>query len=63
MLGGSGNIDAHNEISFADIPPGLYVLHGQPNPSSGNQQTKPLTIDLKGGRLTEITISAATRAD
>ena len=61
--GGSGNIDAHNEISFADIPPGRYVLHGQPNPSTGNQQTRPLTIDLKGGRLTEITISAASHAD
>ncbi|MGD0041862.1 MAG: hypothetical protein ABSE84_15910, partial [Isosphaeraceae bacterium] len=44
-------------------PPGRYVLHGQPNPSTGNQQTKPLTIDLKGGRLTEITISAASRAN
>jgi hypothetical protein len=61
--GGSGNIDAHNEISFAAIPPGRYVLHGQPNPSSGNQQTKPLTIELKGGRLTEITISAVSRAN
>lgn len=61
--GGSGNIDAHNELSFADIPPGRYILHGQPNPSTGNQQTKPLPIDLKGGRLTEITISAASRAD
>jgi hypothetical protein len=45
--GGSGTIDAHNEISFADIPPGHYVLHGQPNPSTRNQQTEPLTIDLK----------------
>ena len=56
--GGSGNIDAHNEISFTDIPPGRYVLQGQPNPSTGNQQTKPLAIELKGGRLTEITIAA-----
>ncbi len=62
--GGSGNIDAYNEISFADIPPpGRYVLHGQPNPSTGNQRTKPLTIKLKGGRLTEITASAGSGAN
>lgn len=56
--GGSGNIDAHNQIAFTDVPPGRYVFHGQPNPSSGNQQTQPFTIELKGGRLTEITLWA-----
>jgi hypothetical protein len=31
---------------------------GQPNPSSRNQQTEPLTIDLEGGQTTEITLHA-----
>jgi hypothetical protein len=56
--GGSGQIDPHNEVSFSDIPPGRYVLTGQPNPSIENQKTKPLTVDLKGGRLAEVTIEA-----
>jgi hypothetical protein len=56
--GGSGNIDAHDEVSFSDIPPGRYKLSGQPNPSRADQQTTPITVDLKGGRLTEVTIEA-----
>lgn len=55
---GSGNIDAKNQISFADVPPGRYVLRGQPNPSTANQQTEPLTIDLKGGQMAEVTLPA-----
>lgn len=55
---GSGNIDAKNQISFDDVPPGRYVLQGQPNPSSGNQQSKPITIELKGGQTAEIALSA-----
>jgi Carboxypeptidase regulatory-like domain len=56
--GGSGNIDAKNQITFEDVPPGRYELVGQPNPSTGNQQTKPLLIDLKGGQTAEITVNA-----
>ncbi len=56
--GGSGLIDAQNQITFSDVPPGRYVFHGQPNPSSGNQQTQPVTVELKSGRLTEITLKA-----
>jgi hypothetical protein len=56
--GGSGRVDAHHEVSFSDIPPGRYLLTGQPNPSSSNQHTAPLMVDLKGGRLTEVTIEA-----
>jgi hypothetical protein len=55
---GSGNIDAKNQISFKDVPPGRYVLHGQPNPSSANQQTAPVTVELKGGETTELTLAA-----
>jgi hypothetical protein len=56
--GGSGNIDEHNEISFSDFPPGRYVLRGHPNPSRADEQTEPLAVDLKGGRLTEVTLRA-----
>ena len=55
---GSGNISANNQISFNDVPPGRYVVRGQPNPSSSNEQTERLTIDLKGGQTTEVTLSA-----
>lgn len=58
MWSGSGNIDAKNQIAFEDVPPGRYVLKGQPNPSSANQQTEPLTVDLKGGERTESTLVA-----
>jgi len=56
--GGSGIIDAQNQIAFTDVPPGRYVLQGEPNPSSGDQKTKPIVVELKGGRLTEITLQA-----
>jgi Carboxypeptidase regulatory-like domain len=56
--GGSGNIDAQNQIAFTDVPPGRYTLQGQPNPGSANEHTPPVPVDLKGGRLTEITLKA-----
>jgi hypothetical protein len=57
-FGGSGNIDAANQISYKDVPPGRYVLQGQPNPSSGDQRTEPVTIDLKGGQAVDVTLRA-----
>lgn len=56
--GGSGNIDAQNQISFDNVPPARYVLRGQPNPGSSNERTDPVTIDLKGGQTTEIKLGA-----
>jgi Carboxypeptidase regulatory-like domain len=56
--GGSGNIDAKNQMAFNDVPPGKYFLVGQPNPSRGDQETKPLAVDLKGGRTAEVTLKA-----
>jgi hypothetical protein len=56
--GGSGNIDAKNQLSFKDIPPGRYVVRGQPNPSDGKDQTKAVTVDLKGGETAEVTLTA-----
>jgi hypothetical protein len=56
--GGSGNIDDKNQMTFKDVPPGRYVLRGQPNPSSGDQRTEPVTVDLKGGQAAEVTLKA-----
>jgi len=54
--GGSGNLDANNQISFENVPPGRYVLRGRPNPSSGDQLTEPVTVDLKGGQTSDVTL-------
>jgi len=58
--GGAGNIDQENQIVYADVPPGRYVIQGHPNPYSttGHEQTTPITIDLKGGQSAEVTLSA-----
>jgi hypothetical protein len=56
--GGSGNINEKNQITFENVPPGKYVIRGQPNPSSPNQVTDPITVELKGGRDTELKFGA-----
>jgi hypothetical protein len=56
--GGSGNINAQNEIVFRSVPPGRYTLQGQPNPSSADEHTEPVTVDLKGGETIEVTLKA-----
>lgn len=56
--GGSGNIDAKNQITFEDIPPGKYVFFGRPNPGSEKEQTDSVTLDLKGGKTEEVTLKA-----
>ncbi len=56
--GGSGNIDARNQMTFQDIPPGRYTLRGRPNPATGDQSTDPVTVDLEGGRRSEVTLKA-----
>ncbi len=55
---GSGNIDAKNQITYEDVPPGRYVVHGQPNPSSADEHTDPVKVELHGGRTIEITLPA-----
>ena len=57
-FGGSGNIDAKNQIAYENVPPGRYVLRGHPNPYSENQQSDPVTIDLKGGQSAKVTLNA-----
>jgi hypothetical protein len=56
--GGSGNINAQQQIAFENVPPGRYVLHGRPNPGSDDQQTEAVTVDLKGGQALEVTLKA-----
>jgi hypothetical protein len=56
--GGSGFIDANDQIVFRNVPPGRYVLQGHPNPSTSRQRTDPLIIELKEGKLVQITLPA-----
>ncbi len=58
MYGGSGNLDDASQMVFKNVPPGRYVLRGQPNPSSGDERTEPITVDLKGGQASEVTLKA-----
>jgi hypothetical protein len=56
--GGSGNINAKDEMTFDNVPPGEYVISGRPNPSSANQETEPVMVDLKGGKTAELKLRA-----
>lgn len=56
--GGSGQIDAANGLAFKDVPPGRYVLRGKPNPSNGSDVTNPVTVELVGGKTSELTLKA-----
>ena len=56
--GGSATIDANNQFSFTDVPPGRYVLKGRPNPGSEDQQTEPATVVLLGGETVEVKLIA-----
>jgi hypothetical protein len=56
--GGSGNIDARNQMTFEIVPPGRYVLRGRPNPGSDVEEAGPLTVDLKGGQAAQVTLKA-----
>ena len=56
--GGSGNINDKSQITYEHVPPGRYVLTGRPNPGSANQQTEPVTVELKGGETTKATLKA-----
>jgi hypothetical protein len=56
--GGSGDINAQNQMTFDNVPPDRYVIYGRPNPSSGNQETERVSIDLKGGKTAEVKLRA-----
>jgi Carboxypeptidase regulatory-like domain len=56
--GGVGQINAKNQMTFENVPAGRYVFSGRPNPSSDNQETNPITVDLKGGETAKVTLNA-----
>ncbi len=56
--GGTGGIDAQNQRTFENVPPGRYVLWGRPNPGSDDEQTESVTVELKGGQTAEVTLKA-----
>lgn len=55
---GSGMIDANNQITYKDVPPERYIISGRPNPGSDDQQSESITVDLKAGETTEVTLRA-----
>jgi hypothetical protein len=59
--GGSGQIDAENQITYSNIPPGRYMLTGKPNPTREDEVTKPRLIELRGGEELEITLDPNDR--
>lgn len=56
--GGSGDINAKNQMLFEHVPPGRYVIKGRPNPGSDNEETAPVTVTLRGGETTELKLDA-----
>jgi hypothetical protein len=40
------------------VPPGRYILSGRPNPGSDAEETDPVTVDLEGGQVSEVTLKA-----
>ncbi|QDU54361.1 carboxypeptidase-like regulatory domain-containing protein [Aeoliella mucimassa] len=47
--GGSSQIDANNQATFQNIPPGTYEVWGHPNPTNESQHTERQTVEIKGG--------------
>jgi hypothetical protein len=56
--GGSAQIDADRRASFESIPPGRYIVRGRPNPGSDDEETAPLTVELKGGEKVDLLLRA-----
>ncbi len=56
--GAAGDVDPTNQIFLENVPPGRYVIVGRPNPSSGEDRSEPLVVELKGGQAVEVVIFA-----
>ncbi len=56
--GGTGNINAQNQMTFDNVPPGRYQVSGRPNPGSDSQQIDPVPVELKGGETLKVKLSA-----
>ncbi|MGD9632002.1 MAG: collagen binding domain-containing protein [Pirellulales bacterium] len=56
--GGSSTVDDQNQVIFRNVPPGKYVLRGQPNPAAEREITAPIEVDLQGGEVKLIKLKA-----
>jgi hypothetical protein len=56
--GGVATIDARNVFTFEDVPPGKYVVKGHPNPSSEQQVSEAIEVDLRNANAVDVTIKA-----
>jgi hypothetical protein len=56
--GGSAQINAENQHTFNDMPPGRYTFQGYPNPTTEKQKTATVTIDVVGGKKQEVKLEA-----
>ncbi len=56
--GGSGNINDENQIVFKNIPPGNYLVSGQPNPGSKDQRTETVSVEIVGGQVKGLELDA-----
>lgn len=56
--GGSANLKPEGFVEFKNIPPGLYVVKGRPNPGSSREETDPKLLELKGGEQIELELVA-----
>ncbi|MFO0912745.1 MAG: carboxypeptidase-like regulatory domain-containing protein [Pirellulales bacterium] len=53
LWSGSAAADANNTVEFHDIPAGRYRITASPNPSSGEDDTDEVVVELKGGQTLE----------
>jgi hypothetical protein len=56
--GGSGQINDKNQMTFDNVPPGKYVVRGQPNPTTELQKSDPVAVDVFGGKTAEVKLTA-----
>jgi hypothetical protein len=56
--GGSASVDSKHQVVFKDIPPGRYVVHGHPNPSTADQNTDPIAVEVLGGQAIDLELQA-----
>ena len=56
--GGSATVNEKGQYAFENVPPGKYILVGHPNPGGDRDKTDPVTVELKGGEIKEVTLTA-----
>ncbi len=54
----SGELDSERKAEYREIPPGVYIVTGRPNPGGDDAETAPVRVELKPGETTAITIKA-----